>query len=75
MKSYIVILVLGLAIFANTAAAKSEKVSVCHETGSSKNPLVLISVSKNALSSHLNHGDFILPEDMINCEEEAPQPF
>ena len=34
-----------------------EKVTICHRTGSQKNPFVTITVSRNALDAHLGHGD------------------
>ncbi len=33
------------------------KVTICHLTGSAKNPVVIITVSTNALPAHLRHGD------------------
>ena len=34
------------------------KVTICHRTGSETNPIVVITISKNALPAHLeNHGD------------------
>jgi hypothetical protein len=42
-----------------SAVAKQypEKVTICHRTGSKKNPFVTIRVSQNALKAHLKHGD------------------
>jgi hypothetical protein len=33
------------------------KTTICHRTGSAKNPFVLITVSNNALPAHKAHGD------------------
>lgn len=34
------------------------KVTICHRTGSETNPIVVITISRNALPAHLaNHGD------------------
>jgi hypothetical protein len=42
------------------------KASVCHATGSSTNPFVLITVSENALRAHLAHGD-ALGDSSTDC--------
>ena len=55
----------GLAAVGSSAAAEyeygNENVTICHHTGSSKNPFVTITVSENALDAHLAHGDTIGP--------------
>jgi hypothetical protein len=38
-----------------------KKVTICHHTGSEKNPFVTITVSRNALPAHLEHGDTVGP--------------
>jgi hypothetical protein len=37
------------------------KVTICHHTGSKKNPQHTITVSRNALPAHLRHGDTVGP--------------
>ena len=39
----------------------NEKVTLCHGTGSSRNPGVTITVSENALDAHKRHGDDLGP--------------
>ena len=49
---------------ASQAAATGQyekKVTICHRTGSKKNPFVTIRVSKNAVAAHLRHGDKLGP--------------
>jgi hypothetical protein len=48
----------------NNASAKQyepKKVTLCHRTGSKKNPWRTIRVSQNAAKAHLKHGDGVGP--------------
>jgi hypothetical protein len=47
------------------------KVTICHRTGSSKNPYVMITVSMNAIPAHSRHGD-IIPAPAGGCPAVAP---
>ena len=38
-----------------------KKVTICHRTGSKKNPFRTIRVSRNAVKAHLKHGDVVGP--------------
>jgi hypothetical protein len=40
-------------------AETNKKVTLCHKTGSGKNPGVTITVSQNAVSAHMAHGDSV----------------
>jgi hypothetical protein len=40
-----------------SASEYQEKVTICHRTGSKKNPFRTIRVSRNAVPAHLRHGD------------------
>ena len=55
----------GAAVSPSGTPAASEqypkKVTICHKTGSKKNPFRTIRVSRNAVKAHLRHGDAVGP--------------
>ena len=55
----------GAAVSPSGTPAASEqyakKVTICHRTGSKKNPFRTIRVSRNAVKAHLRHGDKLGP--------------
>lgn len=76
--------ILGLAILGSTAPAiagpgPADKITICHATGSEKNPHVEITVSENALNGHGRgkavHKDDIIPATAgcVVAEPEAPE--
>jgi hypothetical protein len=44
-----------------SASQYEKKVTICHRTGSKKNPFRTIRVSRNAVPAHLRHGDAVGP--------------
>ncbi|HET8521954.1 MAG TPA: hypothetical protein VFL82_01900, partial [Thermomicrobiales bacterium] len=60
----------GAAAVMRHGGMAADKVQVCHMTGSASNPVVLITVSTNAIPAHEAHGDVINPDfqnDVNNC--------
>lgn len=55
----------GAAVSPASAPASADqyqrKVTICHRTGSKKNPFRTIRVSRSAVKAHLRHGDAIGP--------------
>jgi hypothetical protein len=53
----------GTAVSPSSTPAAADqypkKVTICHKTGSKKNPFVTIRVSRNAVKAHLRHGDAV----------------
>lgn len=45
----------------NPSNSNNGKVTLCHKTGSGKNPGVTITVSQNAVDAHMAHGDSVGP--------------
>src|SRR5260221_14192071 len=46
------------------------KVTICHKTGSTKNPCVTICVDESAVAEHMAHGDF-----MGSCNNSCTAPI
>ncbi|MBT2512642.1 hypothetical protein [Arthrobacter sp. ISL-30] len=74
--------ILGLAMLGSTAPAiagpgPADKITICHATGSEKNPHVEITVSENALNGHGRgqavHEHDIIPAAAGGCVVEEPE--
>ena len=50
-----------------TAQSNDGKITICHHTGSAKNPYVLITIDVNGLSGHNNHAGDIIPAPAEGC--------
>ena len=57
-------IMLVVSMTATAVGVPSDKVDVCHRTGSERT--VKISVSENALPAHLRHGD-VLADEYGDC--------
>ena len=53
--------------FWNGLTGQNKKVEICHRTGSEQNPTESITVSENAVSAHLAHGD-----TLGTCPQTSP---
>ena len=61
-------LVLVLSAAGVNMAGAATKVTLCHETGSLKNPFEVIAVSDNAVAAHVAHGDDLNRNPYNNCQ-------
>lgn len=59
----------GRAIVNFSPSSNQYKTTICHKTGSAKNPYVEITVSNNALPAHQAHGD-IIPAPPSGCPRQ-----
>ena len=50
-----------------TGSGTDEKVTICHATGSAKNPYVSITIAKAALPAHTSHGEDLIPAPTTGC--------
>lgn len=57
----IVLVAVGTIVYAN------DKVTICHATGSVKNPYVVITVSANGLNGHSYHANDVIPMPATGC--------
>jgi hypothetical protein len=54
------------------AGTNEGKVTICHATGSSKNPYVEITVDRNGLNGHDKHSGDIIPAPAAGCPSSKP---
>ena len=55
-------------------AGSSNKISICHATGSSTNPFVEVTISQSALNGHETHTDDLIPKPSTGCPTKLTQP-
>lgn len=67
MYKFLIVAFVTFLGLTSLVSAKTDKITVCHVTGSESNPIVEISVSMQALATHLAHGDFLIPLGDIDC--------
>lgn len=71
------VLALALVCVGAAPVSAAEKVFICHATNSSTNPVVLISVSANAVGAQLAQGStiaIVLEDGSYTCEEGGGGP-
>jgi Ca2+-binding RTX toxin-like protein len=73
LRSIATVAVTGMMFSSTVAAAlaQSNRVTICHRTGSATNPYVKITISENALPAHQAHGDFLATS--AGCEVPPPE--
>jgi hypothetical protein len=67
IKAIAVTAALQVSAHARQAEAKRTKTRICHQTGSSSNPWVVIDVSTAAYDAHIAHGD----QPYVDCCSSA----
>ncbi len=55
---------------ATTPAGGDKKITICHATGSAKNPYVKITISVNGLNGHEKHSRDIIPAPAVGCPKK-----
>lgn len=55
---------------ATTSEGNNEKITICHATGSAKNPYVMITISVNGLNGHNKHSRDIIPAPAGGCPKK-----
>jgi hypothetical protein len=61
----------GVSEVGQNQSALNDKITICHATGSDKNPFVEITISVDALPAHLDHQD---GRDIIPAPEGGCSP-
>ena len=66
VRAIFVILGIAVALIGSTAAAKNNKVEVCHQQGNGG--YHINEVNENALDAHLGHGDWLVEDEICGDE-------
>ena len=57
----------GAVLLAPLFASASDKVDICHFTGSDTNPMVVVSVDAHSLPAHFAQGDLLYHAATATC--------
>ncbi len=73
LKTFMILGVLTLLVLPVIGVADgTEKITICHATGSKTNPYVEIRVSVEGLHGHINHQGDIIPSPLGGCRDLPP---
>ena len=72
--SALILAVLVAMLLISGASGDNDKITICHATGSVKNPYVEITVDRSGLNGHGDHPKDIIPAPAGGCPTPEPIP-